>query len=77
MVAGVLQIGSYVSLGVVVALLLLRALWPRLAPRVDGRRFRRRLGAAEQVLASWTEELRAQEEGRRHEQRDPETTEDS
>jgi hypothetical protein len=73
---GMLQIGAYVSLTVAMTLLLIRLFWPRLAPRVTVRRFRRRLGGADAVLASWADELRAQDEGRRHEERHPERTDD-
>ena len=77
MLGGVLEIASYCSLGVVVVLLVLRLLWPQLGPRLHALRFRRRLGSAERVLATWADELKAEDEGRHHEQRHPETTEDS
>lgn len=73
---GVLEIAAYCSLGVAVGLLLLKLLWPKLAPRAQVRRFRRHLGRADAVLASWADECRAQDDLRRHEQRFPEPTDD-
>jgi hypothetical protein len=73
---GVLEIAAYVSLAVAMSLLLIRLFWPKLAPKVQVRRFRRRLGKFDNVLASWAEEFKAQDEGRRHEERHPERTED-
>jgi len=69
MLDGVLEIAAYCSLCVAMGLLLIKLFGPKLAPRVEARRFRHRLGKAEHVLASWAEELRVQDEGRRHEQR--------
>ncbi len=76
MLNGALEIGAYCSLAVAMSLLLVRLFWPKLAPKVQARRFRRRLGKFDQVLASWTEEIKAQDEGKRHEQTHPEHTED-
>lgn len=76
MLDGVLEIAAYVSLAVAMSLLLIRLFWPKLAPKVQVRRFRRRLGKFDNVLASWAEEFKAQDEGRRHEERHPERTED-
>jgi hypothetical protein len=57
-------------------LLLIRLFWPKLAPKVHVRRFRRRLGKVDTVLAGWADEFKAQDEGKRHEERHPEPTED-
>lgn len=78
MLRDVLEIAAYCSLGVATGLLLMRLFWPKLGPRLEVRRFRRRLGKAEDVLASWVKEGKALEEERRrrHEQRHPETTDD-
>jgi hypothetical protein len=73
---GVLEIAAYCSLVVAMSLLIVRLFWPKLAPKVHVRRFRRRLGKFDQVLATWTDEIKAQDEGKRHEQRHPEHTED-
>jgi hypothetical protein len=73
---GVLQIAAYCSLAVAMSLLLIRLFWPKLAPKVEVQRFRRRLGKFDNVLAAWAEEFTAQDEGKRHEQRHPEHTED-
>ncbi|HEV2758333.1 MAG TPA: hypothetical protein VGV86_02095 [Acidimicrobiales bacterium] len=58
------------------SLLLIRLFWAKLAPRVEVRRFRHRLGKFDNVLATWADEFKAQDEGKRHEQRHPEHTED-
>lgn len=76
MLNGALEIAAYCSLVVAMSLLIIRLFWPKLAPKVHVRRFRRRLGKFDQVLASWADEFKAQDEGKRHEQRDPERTED-
>jgi hypothetical protein len=73
---GVLQIAAYCSLAVAMSLLLIRLFWPKLAPKVEVRRFRHRLGKFDNVLAAWADEFAAQDEGKRHEQRHPEHTED-
>lgn len=73
---GVLQIGAYCSLAVAMTLLVIRLFWPKVAPTVHARRFRRHLGKFDHVLEAWAEDFRAQDEGKRHEQRHPETTED-
>jgi hypothetical protein len=73
---GALEIAAYCSLVVAMSLLIVRLFWPKLAPKVQVRRFRRRLGKFDGILASWTEEIKAQDEGKRHEQRYPEHTED-
>ena len=73
---GILEIAAYVSLTVAMSLLVIRLFWPKLAPKVQVRRFRRRLGKFDNVLATWAEEFKAQDEGKRHEQRHPEHTED-
>ena len=73
---GVLQIAAYCSLAVAMSLLVLRLYWPMLAPKLQVRRFRRRLGKFDNVLAAWTDEFKAQDEGKRHEQRHPERSED-
>ena len=72
----VLEIAAYVSLVVAMSLLLIRLFWPKLAPKVQVRRFRRRLGKFDNVLEAWAQEFKAQDEGKRHEQRHPEHTED-
>jgi len=71
-----LEIAAYCSMAVAMSLLVIRLFWGRLAPKVEVRRFRRRLGKFDNVLASWAEEFKAQDEGKRHEQRHPEHTED-
>jgi hypothetical protein len=76
MVQAVLQIGAYCSLAVAMTLLLIRLFWPKLAPTVHVRRFRRRLGKLDHVLASWADEFKSQDEGKRREERHPEHTED-
>ncbi len=76
MLHGVLEVAAYVSLVVAMSLLLIRLFWSRLAPKVEVQRFRRRLGKFDNVLATWAEEFKAQDEGKRHEQRHPEHTED-
>lgn len=73
---GALQIAAYCSLAVAMTLLVIRLFWPKLAPKVQVRRFRRRLGRFDNVMAAWTDEFKAQDEGKRHEQRHPEHTED-
>lgn len=75
MVDGVLEIAAYCSLGMAMGLLLVRLFWPKVAPRFEVRRFRRRLDRAEGVVAGWAEEL-GRGGGRRHEQRHPEPTDD-
>ena len=55
MLDGVLEIAAYCSLGVAMGLLVIRLFWPKIAPHVEVRRFRHRLGKAENVLASWTD----------------------
>ena len=76
MLDSILEIAAYCSLVVAMSLLIIRLFWPKLAPKVQVRRFRRRLGKFDNVLASWAEEFKAQDEGRRHEQRHPERTDD-
>ena len=76
MLNGVLEVAAYVSLVVAMSLLLIRLFWPRLAPKVQVRRFRRSLGTFDNVLAGWADEFKAQDEGKRHEQTHPEHTED-
>ena len=73
---GALEIAAYCSLLVAMPLLLFKLFWPKLAPKVHVRRFRRRLGKFDEVLSTWADEIKAQDEGKRHEQRHPETTED-
>ena len=76
MLDGVLEIAAYVSLAVAMSLLLIRLFWPKLAPKVEVRRFRRRLGKFDNVLEAWAQEFKAQDEGKRREQTYPERTED-
>ncbi len=76
MLDGVLEIAAYCSLVVAMSLLIIKLFWPKVAPTVAVRRFRRSLGKFDNVLASWTDEFKAQDEGKRHEQRHPEHTED-
>ncbi|HEX2119253.1 MAG TPA: hypothetical protein VHF91_08720 [Acidimicrobiales bacterium] len=76
MLDGILEIAAYVSLTVAMSLLIIRLFWPKLAPKVEVRRFRRRLGKFDTVLDAWADEFKAQDEGKRHEQRHPEHTED-
>jgi len=75
-VEGVLQVAAYCSLVVAMTLLVIRLFWPRLAPKVHVRRFRRRLGKLDSVLAAWAEDFKAQDEVRRREERHPERTDD-
>ena len=76
MLDGVLEIAAYVSLTVAMSLLVIRLFWPKLAPKVEVRRFRRRLGKFDNVLASWAEEFKAQDESKRREERHPERSDD-
>ena len=76
MLNGALEIAAYCSLAVAMSLLLVRLFWAKLAPKVQVRRFRHRLGKFDNVLAGWADEFKAQDEGKRHEQRHPEHTED-
>ena len=71
---GALEIAAYCSLTVAMTLLVIRLFWPKLAPKAAVLRFRRRLGKFDHVLESWTEEFKAQDEGKRHEERHPEPT---
>ena len=73
---GVLEIAAYCSLFVATSLLLIRLFWSRLAPKVEVRRFRHRLGKFDSVLAAWADDFKAQDQGKRHEERHPEHTED-
>jgi hypothetical protein len=72
---GVLEIAAYVSLVVAMSLLVIRLFWPKLAPKVQVRRFRHRLGKFDNVLETWAQEFKAQDEGKRHEQTHPEHNE--
>ena len=76
MLDGILEIAAYCSLAVAMSLLIIKLFWPKVAPKVEVHRFRRRLGKFDNVLASWAEEFKAQDEGKRHEQRHTERTED-
>ena len=76
MLDGILEIAAYCSLTVAMSLLIVKLFWPKVGPKVQVHRFRRRLGKFDTVLAGWAEELKAQDEGKRHEQRHPEPTED-
>lgn len=76
MLNGALEIAAYCSLAVAMTLLVVRLFWPKLGPKVHVRRFRRHLGKFDEVLSTWAEEIKAQDEGKRHEQRHPETTDD-
>ena len=73
---GVLEVAAYCSLAVAMSLLVIRLFWPKLAPKVEVRRFRRRLGKFDTVLAAWADDFNAQDEGKRREQRHPEHTDD-
>ena len=73
---GVLEIAAYCSLVVAMTLLVIKLFWPKLAPKDAVPRFRRRLGKFDEVLANWAAEFKSQDEGKRHEQRHPEHTED-
>jgi len=73
---GVLEIAAYCSLVVAMSLLLIRLFWPKIAPKVQVRRFRHRLGTFDAVASTWAAEIKAQDEGKRREQRYPEHTED-
>ncbi len=73
---GALEIAAYCSLVVAMSLLVIRLFWAKLAPKVQVRRFRHRLGKFDNVLSAWADEFKAQDEGKRHEQRHPEHTED-
>ena len=72
MLDGMLEIAAYCSAVVAMTLLVVRLFWPKLAPKVQVRRFRRRLGKFDNVLASWADEFKAQDEGKRREERHPE-----
>ena len=72
MLEGMLEIAAYCSAVVAMTLLVFRLFWPRLAPKVQVRRFRRTLGKVDNVLANWSAEFKAQDEGKRHEERHPE-----
>lgn len=74
---GVLEIAGYCSMVVAMSLLVIRLFWSRLAPKVAVRRFRRRLSTFDSVASTWADECRAQDEGKRHEQRHPEPTEEA
>lgn len=76
MLDGILEIAAYCSLAVAMSLLIIRLFWPKVAPKVQVHRFRRRLGKFDDVAASWVEEFRTQDEGKRHEQTHPEHTDD-
>ncbi len=76
MLEGILEIAAYCSLAVAMSLLIFRLFWPKVAPKVHVRRFRRHLGKFDDVLAAWVDEFKAQDEGKRREQRHPEHTED-
>lgn len=76
MLNGALEIAAYCSLTVAMTLLIIRLFWPKLAPKVEVQRFRRRLGKFDNVLESWAQEFKAQDEGKRHEERQPERTPD-
>ena len=76
MLNGALEIAAYVSLVVAMSLLVFRLFWPKVAPKVEVRRFRHRLGKFDNVLESWAQEFKAQDEGKRREQTYPERTED-
>ena len=73
---GALEIAAYCTLTVAMTLLIIRLFLPKLAPKVEVQRFRRRLGKFDDVLESWTQEFKAQDEGKRREERHPETTDD-
>lgn len=73
---GFLEVAAWFSMTVAMTLLMARLFWPKLAPRVNVVRFRRRLGRVDTVLAGWIEDFKAQDEGKRHEERHPEPTED-
>jgi hypothetical protein len=72
----VLQVAAYCSLAVAMSLLVIRLFWPKLAPKVHVRRFRRRLGKLDNVLTDWAEEFKTQDEGKRREERHPERSDD-
>ena len=76
MLNGALEIAAYVTLVVAMTLLVFRLFWPKLAPKVEVQRFRRRLGKFDNVLESWSQEFNAQDEGKRREQTLPERTRD-
>jgi hypothetical protein len=73
---GALEIAAYCSLTVAMTLLVIRLFWPKLAPKVEVQRFRRRLGKFDNVLESWAQEFKAQDEGKRHERTEPERSRD-
>lgn len=76
MLDGVLEIAAYCSMVVAMSLLIIKLFWPKVGPKVHVHRFRRRLGKVDNVIATWTAEIRAQDESKRREQRHPETTDD-
>lgn len=71
----VLELAAYLSLAVGVALATVKFGWPRVAPKLQVRRFRRRLKAVDGIVASWADQLHGHAPGH-HEQRHPETTDD-
>jgi hypothetical protein len=71
-----LEVAAWCSLVVAMSLLVIRLFWPKLAPTVHVRRFRRHLGTFDTVLETWAQELKAQDESKRREERHPETTDD-
>ena len=76
MLDGVLEIAAYCSMVVAMSLLVIKLFWPKVGPKVYVHRFRRRLGKVDSVIAAWTDEIKAQDESKRREQRHPETTDD-
>jgi hypothetical protein len=70
----VLAVAAYLSLAVGVGLAAVKLGWPRVAPKVQVRRFRRRLKSIDGIVAGWADQLKGRGQPGRHEERHPETT---
>jgi hypothetical protein len=69
----VLAVAAYLSLAVGVGLAAVKLAWPRVAPKVQVRRFRRRLKSVDGVVAGWADQVKGGRQPGRHEERHPET----
>ena len=75
MLDSVLEVAAYLSLAAGVAFAALKMVWPRMTPKVQVRRFRRKLKSVDGIVASWAADLTGKDQPR-HEERHPETTDD-
>jgi hypothetical protein len=75
MLDAVLEMAAYLSLAVGVVLAAVKFGWPRLAPKMEVRRFRRKLKSVDGIVAGWADQVNGKERPR-HEERHPETTDD-